>query len=180
MEEQFDIYTESGTPTGDVVPRSRAHKEGLWHQTAHIWIYHPKEGLLLQKRSATKESHPSLWDISAAGHVPAGESIELAAIRECEEEVGVLFEQSKLSKICTVKQIFDFPENSFHDREHVTIYLIDSDLPLSAYKAQPEEVEALRFIAIEELKKAVEKKSDWLVPHWEEYDTVISYLTLDS
>lgn len=48
-----------------------------------------KKELLLQKRSATKKSHPNFWDISGAGHIRAGETVTEGAIRELKEELGV-------------------------------------------------------------------------------------------
>ena len=34
--------------------------------------------------------HPSAWDSSAAGHLDAGEDYNTAAIRELEEELGII------------------------------------------------------------------------------------------
>ena len=34
--ELFDICDENGIPTGKTVERSRAHREGIRHRTAHI------------------------------------------------------------------------------------------------------------------------------------------------
>lgn len=48
-----------------------------------------KKELLLQKRSATKKSHPNFWDISGVGHIRAGETVIEGAIRELKEELGV-------------------------------------------------------------------------------------------
>lgn len=36
--EIFDIVDEYGNPTGETIERSLAHKEGVRHRTAHIWI----------------------------------------------------------------------------------------------------------------------------------------------
>lgn len=176
MEEIFDIYTQDGTPTGKTAARSKAHREALWHRTAHIWVYNPEHGLLIQKRAANKESHPSLWDISAAGHVPAGEKVLDAAIRECEEEIGIHFPADVFETIGERLQVYDFPENAFYDREIVTIYLIRSSLSIDAFRAQAEEVEELAYITLTKLEKAVRLQAKWLIPHWDEYEKVLSFL----
>ena len=36
--ELFDIVDENGIPTGETVERSVAHKQGICHRAAHIWI----------------------------------------------------------------------------------------------------------------------------------------------
>ena len=52
--ERLDIVDENGEPTGDTVERSRAHREGIRHRTAHVWLVRIRDGraqILLQKRS---------------------------------------------------------------------------------------------------------------------------------
>lgn len=59
--EFFDIVDEKGIPTGESIERTQAHKKGIRHRTAHIWIIREQDGkaqLLLQKRSAEKDSFP--------------------------------------------------------------------------------------------------------------------------
>ena len=36
--EFFDIVDEKGIPTGESIERTQAHKKGIRHRTAHIWI----------------------------------------------------------------------------------------------------------------------------------------------
>jgi len=73
--EYIDIFDENNNPTGEIKEKAKAHEEGNFHRTAHIWIMNDKKELLLQKRSATKKSHPNCWDISGAGHIRAGETV---------------------------------------------------------------------------------------------------------
>lgn len=176
MEETFDIYTIDNKATGETAPRAQAHRKALWHRTVHIWVQNEEGALLLQKRADDKDSHPSLWDISAAGHIPAGETIINAALRECEEELGLILQPEDLVKIGTTTQHFDFPENEFYDREHVTLFLVQTTLTIEAFTPQLEEVSALRYISSNELEQAISEKASWLVPHWKEYENVLSYL----
>ena len=92
MEEWLDIVDEEGNPTGKTVERSAAHREGIRHRTAHVWLARIREGrpqLLLQKRSRDKDSHPGCFDMSSGGHIPAGVEYLPSAIRELQEELGV-------------------------------------------------------------------------------------------
>ena len=68
--EILDIVDDNGIPTGKTVERKTAHREGIQHRTAHLWIARKKGGnieLLLQKRCMEKDSFPGCYDISSAG-----------------------------------------------------------------------------------------------------------------
>lgn len=96
QEENIDVLNSNGKRTGRVVAKSYAHKNALWHTGAHIWVYNLKDQILLQKRSMEKENYPGLWDISSAGHVSAGETPKMAALRELSEELGIKADSKKL------------------------------------------------------------------------------------
>ena len=91
--EMFDIIDENGTPTGLIKERGVVHREGALHATSHIWIAreNDKSGydILLQKRSACKDSHPGCYDISSAGHIGAGDTPLNSGLRELQEELGI-------------------------------------------------------------------------------------------
>ena len=75
--EWLDVVDEKGNPTGERVERKEAHRRGIRHRTSHVWILREQEGevqVLLQKRSQGKDSHPGCYDISSAGHIPAGKN----------------------------------------------------------------------------------------------------------
>ena len=42
MPEMLDIVDENGVPTGQSVPRTTAHAEGLRHRTSHTTLYNDK------------------------------------------------------------------------------------------------------------------------------------------
>lgn len=75
------------------MPRSEAHRLGLRHRTSHVWLVPARKNgvleVLLQKRSDEKDSFPGCYDISSAGHIPAGQGFVDSALRELKEELGV-------------------------------------------------------------------------------------------
>jgi len=81
------------TPEGEVVgsaPRSSVHGDPeLLHPVVHVLIWRPGGGLLLQRRSANKDTWPGLWASSVGGHVDSGERPEDAVYRELQEELGL-------------------------------------------------------------------------------------------
>ena len=91
MKEYLDIVDDRGNPTGQIVERKEAHAKGILHRTSHVWLVRYKENLeiLVQKRSKNKDSFPDCFDISTAGHIPAGCDYIESAIREAKEELNI-------------------------------------------------------------------------------------------
>lgn len=46
--EYIDIFDENNNPTGQIKEKGKAHEEGDFHRTAHVWIINDKNKLLLQ------------------------------------------------------------------------------------------------------------------------------------
>ena len=91
--ELLDVVDENGVPTGTVVSREKAHAEGIRHRTAHVWLVRRRNGnveILLQKRCKSKDSWPGCYDISSAGHIPAGVDFIPSALRELREELEMV------------------------------------------------------------------------------------------
>ena len=44
--ELLDIVDENGIPTGEVVEREKAHREGVRHRTSHVWIARKRDDYL--------------------------------------------------------------------------------------------------------------------------------------
>ena len=107
MEELLDILDENtGSKTGEIVSKEIAHKTGKWHGSIHILIINKdKSKTLLQKRSKEKKLYSDTWDISVGGHISAGEDDITSAIRELNEELGLLINKDKLIKVDRIKEL---------------------------------------------------------------------------
>ena len=179
MKEYIDIVDELGNVTGEVLEKDEAHKLGKWHLTAHVWIYNSNGEILFQKRALTKSTFPGLWDISVAGHVSTGESVEVGAYREILEEIGLDVDINDLEKVFVVKESHyhenvDWFNNEFH---HVFIYKYDGNIDV--FKLQEEEVEAVRFLSIEGFKRELNdsETSKTFISNPDYYDRVISTIS---
>lgn len=45
----LDIVNENGRPTGEIVSRDAAHREGLRHRTAHVWVIRKKDQVIIKR-----------------------------------------------------------------------------------------------------------------------------------
>lgn len=82
------IVDEKNSPLGGVT-RAEMRQKRLIHRSTYILITDPKERLLLQKRTNTKDVYPGLWEIAAGGVVAYKEDYLNSAIRELQEETGI-------------------------------------------------------------------------------------------
>nr|WP_321412361.1 NUDIX domain-containing protein [uncultured Allomuricauda sp.] len=147
MDELVDILDDQGKPTGQSCLKSEAHQKGLLHPTVHIWLYTSDGRVLIQQRSKNKATHPSLWDVSVAGHVSAGENIVDAAIREVAEEVGLMVSESELEPLDTFKAIHKISKD-FTDAELHHIFLCKLRVPLNQLNKQESEVDDLALVPL--------------------------------
>lgn len=161
-EEFFDICDVNGKPTGVIKSRRKVHRDGDIHRTAHVWIVRVTNNsydVLLQKRSSNKDSHPGCYDISSAGHIPAGYDYLESAVRELEEELGIIANTKDLKEIGLhygeINEIFWGEE--FHDKRVSKVYIYDKDIDINRLKLQKEEVEEVIWLNYYDALKGIEE-----------------------
>jgi isopentenyldiphosphate isomerase len=159
MEEMLDVLDEFGRPTGEVVPKSEAHRLGLWHRCFHCWICgSDPEGsyLLFQRRAATKDTWPGYLDVTAAGHLSAGEET-LDGLREVEEELGLRVIPERLVPLGTRKVEQHIPAGC--DREFHEVFLLVDNTPPEELRLQKAEVEAVFRLNLDDVETLYETGS---------------------
>ena len=172
MDEYIDLLNEQGEKTGETCLKSEAHKKGLFHASAHIWIFDQHKNVLIQKRVATKDTFPNHWDISVAGHISAGELPTTSAVREVKEEVGITVTQNQLHFIGTSKKKIHHHSNLIDNELHY-IYVCKINFDIATLKIQEEEVAEVKKIALNELKKLVLEPNNNFVPHGVDYYNLV-------
>ncbi|MCI8760326.1 MAG: NUDIX domain-containing protein [Clostridia bacterium] len=176
--ELIDILDENGVKTGEVTTREEIHKKGLWHRSIVVAIVNEKNEVLLQQRSFDKEKNAGMWDISVAGHISNGQDALSAAAREINEEVSVSLgynvdiKSFRYMFSYRVQKKFseDFIENQFYD----FFILRKEGLAIENIKMQESEVQAIKFVDINELIKMQEENN--IVERKPVYDELINYL----
>ena len=150
--ELLDLLDENGEPSGQVRERTLVHLNGDWHRTSHVWVVRRRgdggHDLLLQKRSRGKDSFGGCYDISSAGHIPAGQDYLESALRELKEELGIAAEPEDLRLVGVHGRIF-----KNHEKSHVFAY--EKPVEIEKLKLQKEEVESVKWMRIEDVLAAV-------------------------
>ena len=142
--ECFALRREDGSLTGEIKPRALVHRDGDLHGASHVFLARlrgERAELLLQKRSAQKDSFPGLYDISAR--------------RELAEELGVTGEEPEFLFAQRNEYHGAFHGKPFHDNEIAGVYLLVLDRPEAAFTPEACEVESVHWFSVREILRAM-------------------------
>ena len=155
-EEKIQVVDEhTGEPTGEIVPRKEIFERNLWCRTTNIFILNKEGQVLCQKRSSNKERFPGVWITHFGGHVTEGESFRINAVKEVEEELGLLIPMFQMIPWRTSCKI----ESRIWTRDFVTVY----NGPLEKLIIQKSEVDHIEWYSPAEILNHIENK---LLPEW--------------
>jgi len=147
--ELFDVVDDGDQVVGQKT-RGEVHAEKLMHRAVHVFVFNKRGDLLLQQRSHLKDVHPGDWDSSVSGHLDAGEDYGVAAVRELEEEMGIVVE-SQPEELAAIAPC----ENT--GWEHVRLYRVDYSGTL---KFPAAEVQAAAYFPVVEIAAWIAAKPD--------------------
>ncbi len=161
---------ESGRPTGRLISREQAHREGLWHAVIHLWVLTPEGSLLLQRRSHDKDLAGGLLDVTVGGHLAPGEPWVTALLRETEEEIGLSLRPIDLHYLGYFPKEYRFPEATDREFEHTAAAVVDQ--PLEGYTLRKGEVDVLYELPLERALALYRDGTPVPVPGWDAYQRV--------
>ncbi len=124
----------------DYLPRKVVHAQKLLHRTISVSVFNDKGEILLQKRSATKDSNAGKWANAAGGHVTKNKDYEETTSREVEEELGI---QPKLTLI--KKMIINDPV-------HTTMTCVYKTFANGPFEFNKEEIDEVKFYSKQNLR----------------------------
>lgn len=146
--EIWDLYDETRTPLGKKHVRGEALLWGEYHLVVEIFTFNLDGKLLITQRDKAK-TYPLLWECTG-GSVTAGEDSLMGAVRELEEETGLLADPSVLQQIGTVKKSHYFLDSY--------IWKSTKNLTLTDMKLQAGEVCGAKFVTLAEWEEMNSKQ----------------------
>ena len=119
-----------------------------------MFIINDNKQVLLQKRSANKWLNPNKWAL-CADHVHAGESLESAALRELNEEVGISISINNL--IPFAEREVTIGESNSHI---VYFYYVKCNLDEKDFVIQEEELSEVKWFDIDKVIDMIKSKDE--------------------
>lgn len=134
-----------------VMPKMEAHQKGLLHRAFSVFIFDKSGRMLLQQRAACKYHGGLLWTNACCSHPLPGESVEDAAARRLQEELGFRTPLEKLFTFTYKAAV----ENDLieHEYDHVFAGEYDGEMNLNG-----EEVAGAAYHSLEEIKEMLEER----------------------
>lgn len=162
--EKLDVFTRNGEYLG-IKTKEECHAQnpGFYHKPAWTWAYNSKGEILVQKRAMQKKHFPGLWDMPCAGHVVAGESTKIGAIREAKEEIGIDVSEDEM------QFMFEYIQEDAWEIGQVFFFKLDKEI--EEMTLQEEEVEEVKWLNFEAFKELL--YSDKWVPMDKEYKDLV-------
>jgi isopentenyldiphosphate isomerase len=159
MSELFETFDDTGRSTG-LVPREDVHARGLWHRSAHVFLFDRRGALWVQRRAAGKDLFAGRWDFSVGEHLKPGETYLQGALRGLQEELGVT--GIELEPMGPERRWrFELPESGVVDRELQQAFRGRYDGPLAP---DPSEVADLKAVSLEALARWLQSAPDDFTP----------------
>jgi len=155
--EEFVILVDENDRQTGVCEKLEAHRKGLLHRAFSIFLFNSKGEVLLQQRAVEKYHTGGLWTNACCSHPRPDEKQEDALQRKLFQEMGVN---------CPLTKIFQFTysaklDNGLTENELDYVYVGEFD---SDPNPNPAEVQAWKYISLNQLKKEIEENGDQYTP----------------
>lgn len=121
------------------------------YRTVAIFVKNDKGEYLWQKRSSTKDLYPNCWDFSVGGHVNYGKSYLETAVKELEEELGIIASAKELRFIGELLVKLPTSNEFFHVFEY-------NFKPSDKINLMENEVSETMWMSIEQVKKSMQQQ----------------------
>lgn len=147
--------------------RDSLNEQDIYRVSA-LWITDSNEQILLARRHHTKSHHPGKWGPAVAGTVEEGETYADNIVKEAEEELGLKNIEPTIG-----------PKTKTDDGHHhfTQWYVLNIDLNITQFKIQEDEVEEIKWISAEELKKQLKENPEEFLPKMKKYFELFSQLS---
>lgn len=158
--EHVILVDENDQPIG-TAEKLLAHEQNLLHRAFSIFIFRasPRRELLLQQRALSKYHSPGLWTNTCCSHPRPDENMIAAGKRRLQEELGF---STDLKELGWFHYNAHFPNGlSENEIDHVLVGIISDD---SVIKPNPDEIHAVKWVAIDDLQAELAKHPEQFTP----------------
>ncbi|WP_196894239.1 isopentenyl-diphosphate Delta-isomerase [Aureivirga marina] len=153
MKKEYVILVNENDEQVGLMEKMEAHEKALLHRAFSVFVFNDKGDLMLQQRAASKYHSPLLWTNTCCSHQREGESNLEAGKRRLQEEMGFVTE---LKEVCSFVYKAPFANGlTEHEFDHVMVGNFNENPNVN-----PEEVEAFKWMPLEDVKKDIEEKPE--------------------
>ncbi|MFH1607814.1 MAG: NUDIX domain-containing protein, partial [archaeon] len=153
MEEEF---IEEIDFEGNIIathPKNLLKEKMFTHKVVLILPKTKDNKIILSKRAKDKHPFPGIWCCAVGRKVSTGETEEQAALREMQEEIGVI---KKITKVTS----FNYDKEDYNGM--FTIFT--SEISLDELTPDTSEIEYLKDFHLDEIKDLIEKSPEEFAP----------------
>ena len=142
--ELLQLFDENKNMLNESIERDRKKEvpEGKYFMMILLFIENNNK-FLIQKTSVSRKSEYA----TTGGHVTFGDDALKTVIKEAQEELGLILNESDVKEIETIT----------HKLAHVAIYYYNKNIDINNLKIQEEEVESIHWMSIDEINDLIEK-----------------------
>lgn len=151
--EKVILVDEQDLEVGEM-EKLEAHEKGVLHRAFSVFIFNEKGQMLLQQRAFHKYHSGGLWTNACCSHPAPGESVEVAAVRRLQFEMGMQASDLHIADKFLYRAEF---ENGLteHELDYVLIGMAETDPVIN-----PDEVHAFAWHSMAELTQDVENNPE--------------------
>ena len=159
-----ELVDSDGATTGSITVESAHQPPGHLHRAFSVVLADPSGRILLQRRAAAKTRFAGRWANACCGHPAPGVAVEESAAQRLVEELGTAPVPLTQIGVYVYRASDDATGRVEHEFDHVLLGSVPNDLVLLP---DPDEVDAVRWIAPDDLRQALDDDPDsyapWLV-----------------
>ena len=142
------------------VEKLEAHRTGQLHLAVSVFVFDPDGRLLVQRRAAAKYHCPGMWANTCCTHPHWGEELAEAAHRRTREELGFDVPLNRRRTIDYRAEV----GGGLVEHERVTMFRATVDPDALRIAPNPEEVDAVDWLTVSELRARVGEGEMALAP----------------
>lgn len=146
------------------IDKLEAHEKAQLHLAISVFIF-DGDHLLIQQRARSKYHCGGLWANTCCSHPHWNESLDAAAARRLDEELGFRLPLRSVGQTDYEADV----GGGLTEHERVTLFTGSADRDALELRPDPEEVEATRWVSIPDLTLAMGKNPEQFAPWFRIY-----------